>query len=444
MDRNGAMRVAHAGRGFTVPRGQPMRSRASTAACRAILPVLVLVLAALPPAAAGSDRGHSFALTNVAVFDGKRLLPQQTVLVREGLISAIGGRLDPGSLPVIDGGGATLLPGFIDGHTHTRAASELQEALSFGTTTVLDMGTRPEHLRELAAAAAMRVDMADFRSPSLIATAPQGHGAQYNLDAPITAAADAEKFVAERAAEGATYIKVVLNGIRHIRFQTPRLEAGIVNALVAASHARRLPVYLHAENEDDFMLGVAAGVDGFAHHWRDAGARPALAERLARSGAFVVPTLTAPDRLSDGQFDLLRDARIAARLSAAARTRLEAKNPVFTTVSMDVSCGAVTSLRDAGVLIAAGSDAGSPGIVHGASMHRALTLLVQCGLSEIEALRSATADAATAFGLADRGRIAAGLRADMQLVRGDPTRRISDSRNLLKVWRGGIEMRLDP
>ena len=52
--------------------------------------------------------------------------------------------------------------------------------------------------------------------------------------------------------------------------------------------------------------------------------------------------------------------------------------------------------------------------------------------------------AKTAFGLADRGRIAPGLRADMQLVRGDPTRLISDSRNLLKVWRAGIETPIDP
>ena len=442
MGRDGTEPVAHAGHGFAVRRRLPMRSASWRAAYAAT--ALAFALTATPHAAADGVDGDSFAITNAAVFDGRRLLPQRTVLVRDGRIAAIGDRLDPGDLPVIDGTGATLLPGFIDGHTHTRSASELQEALAFGTTTVLDMGTRPEYLRELAAAAATRGDLADFRSPSLIATAPQGHGAQYDLDAPITSAADAGKFVAERAAEGATYIKVVLNGVRHIRFQTPRLDAAIVGALVTASHARRMPVYLHAENEDDVLLGMAAGVDGFAHHWRDAGERPALAARLARSGIFVVPTLTAPDRLNDGQLELLRDDRINSRLSTAAKARLAERNPVFTTVSMDVSCGAVTSLRDAGVLIAAGSDAGSPGIVHGASMHRTLTLLVRCGLSEVEALRSATADAATAFGLADRGRIAPGLRADMQLVRGDPTRLISDSRNLLKVWRAGIEMPIDP
>lgn len=440
MGRDGTEPVAHAGHGFAVRRRLPMRS----ASWRAAYAATALALTAAPHAAADGVDGDSFAITNAAVFDGRRLLPQRTVLVRDGRIAAIGDRLDPGDLPVIDGTGATLLPGFIDGHTHTRSASELQEALAFGTTTVLDMGTRPEYLRELAAAAATRGDLADFRSPSLIATAPQGHGAQYDLDAPITSAADAGKFVAERAAEGGTYIKVVLNGVRHIRFQTPRLDAAIVGALVKASHARRMPVYLHAENEDDFLLGMAAGVDGFAHHWRDAGERPALAARLARSGIFVVPTLTAPDRLNDGQLELLRDDRINSRLSTAAKARLAERNPVFTTVSMDVSCGAVTSLHDAGVLIAAGSDAGSPGIVHGASMHRTLTLLVRCGLSEVEALRSATADAATAFGLADRGRIAPGLRADMQLVRGDPTRLISDSRNLLKVWRAGIETPIDP
>src|SRR5690242_13604982 len=57
----------------------------------------------------------------------------------------------------------------------------------------------------------------------------------------------------------------------------------------------------------------------------------------------------------------------------------------------------------------------------GVSLHRELELLNRAGLQPIEALSAATVRTANSFGLTDRGRIAIGLRADMILVRGDPT-----------------------
>src|SRR5262249_60162703 len=81
----------------------------------------------------------------------------------------------------------------------------------------------------------------------------------------------------------------------------------------------------------------------------------------------------------------------------------------------------VKALKAAGVRILAGTDCGNPGTAHGASIHRELALLVAAGLTPAEALAAATAVAAGAFALADRGRIAPGLRADLVLVDGDPT-----------------------
>ena len=78
-------------------------------------------------------------------------------------------------------------------------------------------------------------------------------------------------------------------------------------------------------------------------------------------------------------------------------------------------------LKAANVLILAVTDAPNPGTMHGASIHRELELLVQAGLTPLEALASATSVPAAIFGLADRGRIAPALRADLLLVQGDPT-----------------------
>jgi adenine deaminase len=71
------------------------------------------------------------------------------------------------------------------------------------------------------------------------------------------------------------------------------------------------------------------------------------------------------------------------------------------------------------------------------SIHREVELLVRAGLSPIEALRAATSAPARAFRLADRGRIAPGLRADLLLVDGDPTTDILATRAIRTVWKLG-------
>ena len=98
----------------------------------------------------------------------------------------------------------------------------------------------------------------------------------------------------------------------------------------------------------------------------------------------------------------------------------------------------VRRLADAGVTLLAGMDAPNPGTVFGASLHRELELLVRCGISPAQALAAATAEPARVFGLADRGRVAAGQRADLVLVSGDPLTDITATRAIERIWRGGI------
>jgi Ca2+-binding RTX toxin-like protein len=97
----------------------------------------------------------------------------------------------------------------------------------------------------------------------------------------------------------------------------------------------------------------------------------------------------------------------------------------------------VRALKAAGVRILAGTDCGNPGTAHGVSLHRELALLVAAGLTPVEALTAATAQTAATFGLADRGRIASGMRADLVLVDGDPTTDITATRKIAGVWKQG-------
>jgi len=92
------------------------------------------------------------------------------------------------------------------------------------------------------------------------------------------------------------------------------------------------------------------------------------------------------------------------------------------------------------VPVLAGTDAANPGTTYGATMHRETELLVQAGLRPLAALAAATSGPARQFELADRGRIAPGLRADLILVAGDPTADILAIRAILRIWKLGHEV----
>ena len=107
--------------------------------------------------------------------------------------------------------------------------------------------------------------------------------------------------------------------------------------------------------------------------------------------------------------------------------------------------GSVAAAHEAGLTIVAGTDAnneaGAPfSPRHGSSLADELGLLVDAGLTPAAAIRSATASPARTFGLNDRGAIAAGLRADLVLVDGEPTVDIGAIRNVRGVWIAGARV----
>ncbi len=118
---------------------------------------------------------------------------------------------------------------------------------------------------------------------------------------------------------------------------------------------------------------------------------------------------------------------------------------VYPQGKMKEASASVMALHKAGVDILAGSDVSEPlpipgGLAHGASLHHELQLLVAAGLTPVEALRSATSVPARRFGLTDRGRVARGARADLLLVKGDPTTNITDTLNIHSIWRRGVSV----
>lgn len=398
--------------------------------------------------AAGADvTRNTFIIADARVFDGERVHPVADVLVADGRIVAVGFLADEHrGVPRIDAAGGTLLPGLIDAHTHTRDVAQLRRALRFGVTTVLDLFTRPDVAPALRAAARERSDVADLLSAGVLATAPGGHGTESNPDIPTVAGpADAALFVASQVESGADYLKVVLNGARAAQGM-PTLDPATVRALVAAGKAHGLVVVAHVETPEDARVAVEAGVDGLAHVWRTPGVPDWLPPLLAARNVFVIPTLSVPGVVDHA-------ARVTLAEDPDVKPFLEAEASVaFTRRVEDPRLGddplrilayhlaSVAALHRAGVTLLAGSDPPTAGVTHGIGLLQELELLVRAGLTPAEALRAATAHAADAFRLDDRGRVRPGMRADLLLVEGDPTVDITALRRIRTIWRGGVEL----
>ncbi|MCE6999261.1 amidohydrolase family protein [Saccharothrix sp. S26] len=360
-------------------------------------------------------------IRDVRLFDGHRVVPRADVLVDGPLIAEPGGRCDV----EVDGRGRTLLPGLIDGHTHTFDGS-LAAALAAGVTTELDMFCLPGNLARQRALAASRDDVADLRSAGVLATAPGGHPSQLLASSgdefgdaarPFETVADvaqARAFVAARAAERVDYLKVVIDDGAVHGTTLPTLAPEVVEALVDAAHGHGLKVIAHAITAQEVGIAVDAGVDGLAHVWCDAG--DDLVGWVAQRGVFVVSTLVYFESIT-GRTPSVDHAAHGGFEHALHAARV---------------------LHEAGVPIVAGTDANPWAPQHGVGLHRELELLTAAGLTPLEALAAATSAPAVHFGLADRGRVEPGLRADLLLVDGDPTTDITAIGAVTDVWRRGV------
>jgi imidazolonepropionase-like amidohydrolase len=406
----------------------------------------VLMLADAPVRAEPARAGDLF-VRDVRVFDGDGVLPRASVLVRDGRVVAVGpGLAAPPGVPVVDGGGGTLLPGLIDAHAHVLGRA-LYDEIVFGVTTALDMST------DVAWAATQRaeqrdaertgrgLDRADLFSAGTLATAPGGHGREYVPGPTVASPAQAAPFVQARIAEGSDFIKIVYDDNISFGARIPALDRPTLRALIDATRAAGKLSVVHIGAAAGARDAIAAGADGLVHLSPEAVLDADVVELARRRGAFVVPTLSLNESLCGVRtgVSLLQDQRLVPFLRQYAHKTLADCFRLHPPRPLDFSrvLTSVARLRDAGVPILAGTDAPNLGLAHGVSIHRELELLVRAGLSPVEALRAATSAPARAFRLADRGRIAPGLRADLLLVDGDPTTDILATRAIRTVWKLG-------
>jgi imidazolonepropionase-like amidohydrolase len=392
---------------------------------------------------------NHFVITGARVFDGEDLLGVVDVEVANGTIASVG-RQRPEGVELIDGSGATLLPGLIDAHTHTDEES-LRQALRFGITTEFDMLSIPDRMIPLRRLVAESNDLADVRSPSVGLTHPDGHPHQLRKgegDPPWPTATRVDEvpaFVEGRIAEGADYIKVLVED-GHVFGSDPLLPTlapELVAATVREANARDRMVLAHVMTLETTNQVVDAGIDGLTHLFFDRPHTDELIDKIAAAGIFVIPTLTVIASITGepaGQ-ELAKDQRVHTKMTAEWVDSLAGAFEASPRENFGYALDTLAALKTAGVDLLAGTDAahlGAPGMAHGASLHDELRLLMKGGFTQVEALRAATSVPARVFGLDDRGRIKPGLRADLALVTGDPTVTIGDTLSVQRVWRGGV------
>jgi imidazolonepropionase-like amidohydrolase len=406
-------------------------------------------------------------LASVAVLDvasGQRSQPMD-VLVRGERIEAIeraGAVPPPVDAALIDGSGATLLPGLVDAHGHVYTdpsppwwiaipdpEAVLESYLYCGVTTVFDPAdASPDAFerRERVAAGLLLGPRIYSAGPAL--TAPGGHPvalvrriapwwiAWYAAprSAREVATPEAARSAADEVAQsGADFVKLIVD---RVPAEAPRLGAAEIRAAVEAAHARGLRAVAHIGGLADALDAARAGVDAWVHGVYRERIPDEAVEQLAAFGIPMVPTLAVFESYAtalDGRREptpLEREIAAPELLRAfeqvpAEHAAIVAFRPFLDELARERRSGRenVRRLHAAGVEILAGSDP-QTGVFPGAGLHRELALLVEAGLSPAQAIRAATwlpARFLAGSEEPDFGEIAVGRRADLLLVSGDPS-----------------------
>jgi imidazolonepropionase-like amidohydrolase len=411
------------------------------------------------------------ALKAARMFDGKSrsLMQNAVVIVQDGKITDAGTSITvPDGAQVIDLGDATLLPGFMDAHTHLtldfsgnyndrrlqeldlnvseqaiKATLFVRATVEAGFTTVRDLGSRFVGSREFVDVALRNcINKGVIVGPRmLVATkgigATGGHfdptsgfrdllfGREPDATDGIADGPDAiRKAVRFEVKNGADVIKAAVSGgVLSLadEVDTPQFTPAEMAALVDESHRLRKKVAVHCHGDEAAKEAIAAGVDSIEH---GSFLKPETLQLMKSKGIYLVPTLMASEYIMGkiGNYPPVLQAK--AKAAAAARSEMF-RNAV-----------------KMGVKIGLGTDAAV--FPHGENA-KEFKLMVDLGMAPIDALKTATANDAELFGISQKiGTLEKGKLADVVAMPGDPTQDITATERVSFVMKEGKIIRNGP
>jgi imidazolonepropionase-like amidohydrolase len=424
-------------------------------------PTLRALAVALPLAFTVSAADGPFVIKAARMFDGKsdRVVMPGLVVVDSGKIAGVGASAKiPAGAQTFDLGDATLLPGFMDAHTHLsdpyhadyrqgemdllkkpvaeRAliASEIARiTLMAGFTTVRDVGS--EDLIDVGLRNA--IDAGKIIGPRMLVSvralgATGGHcdpqaGFVPNLfgheagiaDGVIDSPEAARRAVRYNIKYGADVIKTcATGGVLSLTddVDTPQLTQAELDALVDEAHALRRKTAAHAHGATGAKRAIRAGIDSIEHGtFLDDEAMRMMKER----GTYYVPTMMAAEGLKQS----LTDGYMPPAIEKKARLAMKSLHDTVTkAVQMQLK-------------IALGTDAAV--YPHGKNAGE-FEQLVSCGMKPIDALKAGTSVDAELIGVADRtGTLESGKLADIVAVPGNPADDIKATQKVIFVMKEG-------
>src|SRR5688572_1044993 len=437
---------------------------------KAILLFLILWISISTVARASTPVSETVAVVNVSVIpmDKERVLPRQTVVVRNGTIVEIGDarRIKvPANAQRVDGTGKFLIPGLSEMHVHLftddefpdeLADDEFKVMIAHGVTTIRLMTGTPEQL-----VLRQKSNREEILAPTIYSASPQLTGRKSSNAYVVTNEVEAQAAVRKSKQDGYDFIKVTTflkpevyeaiidearkQNIRVVGHADSR-SVGLQRALKAGQQIEHLDSYLEA------LLPETAPVKGSVSdlyvytpkNWEsidylDEKKIPELARLTVTANPFVTPTLhlfkfTFGKGRTEESFKAQPDIRFYPQKTVDAWTRAS-KRYLSTAAPIEkrekyirVRNEIVKAIYDAGGKIMAGSDTPEWLMLYGHTLHLELIDLRDAGLSNYAALQSATKNPAMFLGLSDQaGTIATGKRGDLVLLDANPLEDIANT-----------------
>jgi imidazolonepropionase-like amidohydrolase len=410
-------------------------------------------------------------IKGVTLIDGTGTAPKQNVnvVIKGDVIDAV--LSSNASLPkgatVTDYSGKFVMPALINGHCHlgllkgdnsspnnyTREniLRHLEKYEQYGICTVLCLGTDREIIFPLrdSSRKGLLPGATIYTAGYGITAAGKSPPANLSprLMQPLTPE-DAVKDVDELALLKTDFVKIWVDDFYG---SVAKMKPEIYEAVIKEAHEKGLRVAAHVFYLEDAKRLVNAGIDVLAHSIRDKDVDDELINAMKQKGVCYIPTLTLDDYnivyanaaawINDNFFKASLEPGVWERLTSVTfkeqlqnDTTLPKKKAAF-----EIAMRNLKKLADAGILIVLGSDSGAqPVRAQGFSEHLELQLMVEAGLTPMQAIVDATNNGAKLLQAnKEFGTLKTNMKADFIVLDGDPLTDIKQTQTIVAVWKNG-------